>query len=212
MTSAGEFASWLRETKRTRLQLVDSDVPCGECSACCRASMFIHVGPDELDTLRHIPKRLLFPAPGAPKGHRLMGFNERGECPMLQHGKCSIYAHRPRTCRDFDCRIFAATGIAPEPHAEIVERARSWQFELSSDESRAQLDAVRAAAAFLREQRDRFPAGTLPSSPVQLAVLALRIYEIFAKTTAQRAPSEIAREVLAALKPQRDATRRSRLL
>ena len=30
---------------------------------------------------------------------------------MLVDGRCSIYEHRPRTCRTYDCRIFTATGL-----------------------------------------------------------------------------------------------------
>ena len=40
---------------------VESDVPCNGCTACCRSSQFVHVGPDEADTLAHIPAELLFP-------------------------------------------------------------------------------------------------------------------------------------------------------
>src|SRR5262249_465616 len=107
---AGEFSSWLRLTRRAlQLKNIGADVPCGECNACCGSSYFIHIKPEETQTLNRIPKALLFPAPGLPKGNVLMGYNEKGECPMLIDNKCSIYEHRPQTCRDFDCRIFAAT-------------------------------------------------------------------------------------------------------
>ena len=46
-----------------------------------------------------------------------MGFDERGRCPMLTDAGCSIYAHRPRTCRTFDCRVFTAAGLSPESPA-----------------------------------------------------------------------------------------------
>ena len=32
--------------------------------------------------------------------------------PDARYGGCSIYDHRPRTCRTFDCRVFAAAGVA----------------------------------------------------------------------------------------------------
>ena len=90
-----------------------SDVPCGTCTACCTSSQFVHIEPDERDALAHIPAELLFPAPGRPRGHVLLGYDERGHCPMLVDGACSIYAHRPRTCRTYDCRVFAAAGVDP---------------------------------------------------------------------------------------------------
>ena len=58
-------------------------MPCGECTACCTASQFIHVAPDEHDALTAIPPEVLFPAPGFPPGHVLMGYDDQGNCPMF---------------------------------------------------------------------------------------------------------------------------------
>lgn len=46
-----------------------------------------------------IPAELLFPAPGLPKGHVLLGYDANGHCPMLAEGGCSIFAscRCPRT-------------------------------------------------------------------------------------------------------------------
>lgn len=113
---AGDFPAWLRHTRQVQqVRGVGSEVPCGSCTACCRSSLFIHIRPDETRTLARIPKALLFPAPGLPKGNVLMGYDERGHCPMLVDDECSIYADRPQTCRDFDCRVLAAAGLSPEP-------------------------------------------------------------------------------------------------
>ena len=109
---AGEFSSWLRRTRSALVEESGADVPCGECNACCRSSYFIHIRPEETRTLSRIPKKLLFPAPGLPKGNVLLGYDEHGRCPMLIDDKCSIYEHRPQTCRNYDCRIFSAAGIA----------------------------------------------------------------------------------------------------
>lgn len=219
--SAGPLGRWLSGVRRTRkLEVLGNDVPCGSCIACCRASMFIHVRPEELDTLRHIPKQLLFPAPGAPKGHVLLGFDQQGQCPMLQDGKCSIYEHRPQTCRDFDCRIFSATKVGLDEHgpqAEIGRRARSFRFELSSDEERRQSSALEAAATFLQEQRASFPEGLLPHTPVQLALLAIELYELFEARLQTSGSglepadrSELARAVLARLEQLESARRTSK--
>jgi hypothetical protein len=71
--SAGEFSNWLRVTEAALRSGEDgTDVPCGSCRGCCRSSMFIHIGPEEVETIRRIPKGLLFPAPGFPRGHVLM--------------------------------------------------------------------------------------------------------------------------------------------
>ena len=65
---------------------------------------------DRADALAHIPKQLLFPAPQQPD-ELVMGYDERGHCPMLVDDRCSIYDHRPQACRTYDCRVLAATGL-----------------------------------------------------------------------------------------------------
>ena len=109
---AGRFSSWLRRTRSAQLEENGVDVPCGECNACCKSSYFIHIRPEETQTLSRIPGELLFAAPGLPEGNVLLGYDENGHCPMLIDEKCSIYEHRPLTCRTYDCRIFPAAGIA----------------------------------------------------------------------------------------------------
>jgi Fe-S-cluster containining protein len=133
----------------------DADVPCGGCTACCTASQFVHIAPDEIDTLANIPAALLFPAPRSPRGHVLLGYDERGHCPMLVDDQCSIYEHRPRTCRTYDCRVFPATGLTPDDDDKVLiaERAARWRFTFPTAEDREAHAAVRAAAALLRSRR-----------------------------------------------------------
>jgi Fe-S-cluster containining protein len=159
----------------------ESDVPCGGCTACCTASQFVHIGPDEVDALSAIPQELLFPAPGAPRGHVLMGYDERGHCPMLVEGGCSVYEHRPRACRTYDCRIFAATGIeVDEPgKTQVEQRARRWRFEVDGPSDRVRMAALRAAAAYLADRPERLPSGTVPVTATGRAVLALEIHDLF---------------------------------
>jgi Fe-S-cluster containining protein len=118
-------------------------VPCDGCVACCTSSQFVHIEPDETDALAHVPAELRFPAPGLPKGHVVLGYDEQGCCPMLVDGVCSIYEHRPRACRAYDCRVFAATGVEPdESQPAIAARVREWRFEVDDE---ARWDAMRAA-------------------------------------------------------------------
>ena len=105
------FSSWLRDIRSAHLNENGIDVPCGECNACCRSSYFIHIKPEEAQTLARISKKFLFPAPGLPRGNVLLGYDEHGHCPMLVDDKCSIYEHRPISCRNYDCRIFLAALI-----------------------------------------------------------------------------------------------------
>ena len=173
--AAGDFSSWLVEMRSALRGERGADVPCGGCTACCTSSQFIHIEPDETDTLAHIPPELLFPVPGLPKGHVLLGYDERGHCPMLVENRCSIYEHRPRTCRTYDCRIFTAAGLDLDDDpakALIGQQVERWRF---SDEH----GAVRAAAAFLRANRARLPAGSVPANTTRLAVLAVEIADLF---------------------------------
>jgi len=130
---AGDFATWVVGMQAAIRGERESDVPCNGCTACCTSSQFVHIGPDEHDTLAHVPAEVRFPAPGLPKGHFVMGYDERGHCPMLIDGDCSIYDHRPRTCRMYDCRIFAVTGVEPDQPA-IAARVRDWQFDVDEPE------------------------------------------------------------------------------
>lgn len=174
VTPAGDFSAWLAATREALRSDAGVDVACGSCTACCTASYFIHVRPDETRTLARIPKALLFPAPGMPKGHQVMGYDARGHCPMLVDGVCSIYEDRPQTCRSYDCRVFPATGLTPDDKPLIAHRARAWRFEYPAARDRDAQAAVTAAVAFLREHADAFPNWAIPTLATQLAVLAIK--------------------------------------
>jgi hypothetical protein len=128
----------------------------------------VAIGPDETDTLAHVPPRLLFPAPGRSAGHVLLGFDEHGRCPLLTDAGCSIYEHRPRTCRTYDCRVFPAAGVevddGDDRKAPIARQARRWRFTYADDDDRRAHAAVREIAVSLRA---RAPSAT------QLAVRAV---------------------------------------
>jgi uncharacterized protein len=169
---AGQFSTWLADMRAALRGECDMDVPCNGCTACCTSSQFIHVAPHETDTLAHIPRELLFPAPGLPRGNVVLGYDEHGRCPMLIDGQCSIYEHRPHTCRTYDCRIFAATSTDVDEDdgtkAEISARASRWRFDFSTDRDRVLHDAVQAAVRFVRERG---------ASANESAVLAIRLVD-----------------------------------
>lgn len=130
--SAGRLSHWLVDFIQTLDSGSTSSVPCGSCTACCRSALFVHIEPDEAATLASIPPELLFPAPRKPQGYKILPFNQDGCCPMLGVTGCTIYANRPRTCRIFDCRVFAATEVVPEQPL-IAERVLRWRFEMVDD-------------------------------------------------------------------------------
>ncbi|HEY6123122.1 MAG TPA: hypothetical protein VIV63_00610, partial [Steroidobacteraceae bacterium] len=113
-------------------------------------------------------------------GSMLMGFDEQGHCFMFANGNCSIYSHRPETCRTYDCRVFTAAGLNAGPDkTEINERIAGWRFEYPSARDEREHRAVTAAANFIRQHVIRFPGGRVPSRPSEVAVLAVKTYEVF---------------------------------
>lgn len=166
-----EFREWRERFRRALQSGAATDVPCGGCTACCRSYQFVHIEPDEAATLARIDPALLAPAPGKPPGHVVMGYDGEGRCPMLGDDGCRIYEDRPRTCRTYDCRVFAATGIEPDQPL-VAERVRQWKFgasvartavaERAGELRRAGAGATEAA---VRAASDERPGRTLASLP-----------------------------------------------
>ncbi len=73
---AGDFSAWLADVQSAIHHERGADVPCGDCTGCCTSSQFVHIGPEEADTLAHIPAELLFPAPRLPSGHVVLGYDD----------------------------------------------------------------------------------------------------------------------------------------
>lgn len=163
---AGEFETWLTDMHAALRGERDSDVPCDGCTACCASSQFVNIEPDETDTLAHIHAALRFPAPGRPSGHVLLGYDEHGRCPMLGDHGCTIYEHRPRTCRTYDCRVFTATGIEPDASQPAIRaQVRRWRFEVTTPEAGTRWRALHDAAA---------PAPGEAEAPLARALRAIR--------------------------------------
>ena len=121
------FSEWRAALRRSLEDGVSTGVPCDGCTACCRSHQFVLIEPDEAATLKRIDGSLLAPAPGRPPGWKVLGFDQDGRCPMLGESGCTIYEDRPRTCRVYDCRVFAAAGVDPDQPL-VATRARTWVF------------------------------------------------------------------------------------
>lgn len=178
--NAGVFSSWLRRIRYSLLKGNGIDVPCGTCRGCCTSSKFIHIKPEESQTLSRIPKKLLFNAPLLPKGNMLMGYNDDGHCPMFIDNNCSIYNYRPMACRNYDCRVFSASGIQSDcEETEINKQVRSWRFLYPVENDHALHLAVRATARFITEHEECFPDKRIPTNSSQLSILAIKVYDAF---------------------------------
>lgn len=177
---AGAFGEWLRAFRASLQGDAGMAVPCGDCTGCCISGYSVQLRPEDRAARDSIPPRLLVRAKGFSSGSLVMPPLPDGVCPMLKEGGCSIYAHRPQTCLDYDCRVFAAAGIdAGNGKFVINRRVRAWWFEYPQQEDRNFHDAVRRAAAFIREERASFGSAPVPASPTGIAVLAVKTYEVF---------------------------------
>ncbi|HTY93803.1 MAG TPA: YkgJ family cysteine cluster protein [Steroidobacteraceae bacterium] len=196
---AGDFGAWLREARAALRGSAGSRVPCGDCTGCCTSSYSIEVRPGDAAALEKIPVHSLS-RPLRPTGHWSIRPNADGTCPMLRGGRCGIYAQRPQTCLDYDCRVFAAAGIEAggADKAVINRRVREWRFRFSSAEDRLAHEAIRAAAAFIRDGREHFPQGSVPLQPLGIAGLALRAYPVFLPPGPPGSAADTARAILAA--------------
>jgi Fe-S-cluster containining protein len=164
---AGPFSRWLGEVRSAIDGDGETTVACDGCTACCRSAQFIHIGHNETDALAHIPEELLVPAPQITDGSVLLGYDEHGRCPMLTDDGCSIYTHRPRTCRTYDCRVFPAADIAVTDKPSIMTQANRWRFSYPTEADRLDHEQVRKAARALSVDHPTMP-------PTAVAVLAVR--------------------------------------
>lgn len=195
---AGDFIEWLGRFLTSLSSGAGMTVECGDCRACCRAGFFIPVGPEEASSRKAIPSQLLVDAAGAGSpGHQLVAITPSGDCALLRGNECSIYASRPRACREYDCRLFAAAGISAGIEA-IDRQARRWRFRYADAASERAHQATRAAAAFLREHRSAFPGGRAPDRPADIALVAAKAHHVFLAPDGAAAPQAIARQVIEA--------------
>ena len=180
MVEAGPFADWLRGAEAMLRGTGGADVPCGSCVGCCVSSYHIWLRPEDRVAYDEVPEEFLLRGRDQPAGHHLMGYRDDGRCPMLTATGCRIYADRPQTCRDYDCRIFAAAGIEAGGDAKriINDRVRAWRFTYADAADRAAHAAIKATAAFIRGNAEAF-AGNAPTAPTGIAVLALKAHRVF---------------------------------
>ena len=198
---AGRFGEWLQQMRRSLRDDGGTDVPCGDCVGCCVSAYYIPLRTGDRQALPHIPQEFVITVNGQPSGHTMMGYRADGSCPMLHDKLCSIYEQRPQTCRDYDCRIFAAAGIAAggEDKSVINERVSAWRFTYGDESERQAHEAVAAAARFIQNNGAHFPGGRAPTASTGIAVLAIKSYAVFLDADLTgKSPTDIARAIVQA--------------
>lgn len=178
---AGYFGEWLQRACAALRSNIGMDVPCGSCVGCCTSHYSILLRPHDA-ALDLVPAAVLSGVPGVSYPHFKMNPRSDGTCPMFNEGRCSIYASRPQTCLDYDCRVFAATGLTVREDKPVIrQRIRAWRFQYENEHAQQQHAAIRAAATFMQTHAEMFPTGWLPTNASGLAVLAIKTHEVFMK-------------------------------
>ena len=95
-------------------------VPCGACTACCH---YPGIVVDEKCDRKHLAHLL---TERSPDGELVLQRRPDGACVHLGERSCTFYEQRPAVCRTFDCRVFAAMGLAERcgPNHETP----GWEF------------------------------------------------------------------------------------
>ena len=198
---AGSFGVWLSGMRAVLRGQCEADVPCGDCVGCCVSTYMIPLRPDDSQVLGSVPDRyLMIERQGAGIRYQMKP-REDGTCPVFNDGGCSLYAHRPQTCRDYDCRVYSATGLVPDGDRPVIrERVEAWRFSYSSETELADARAIRSAAAFLLANRAAFPPGFRMESAAAAAVLAMKVYPVFREGRDQGIPEHTVARILEALR------------
>lgn len=132
----GSPSTWLRKFYRG-LDAGSVDVPCGDCTVCCRSFEFIVLADSEKDKYNH---HLL------DDGRPVLDMTEEGHCGYLTETGCSVYEDRPLNCRQFDCRSLAHCGLFPEDYPELSIIVKNWEVELKTEEDKVLSMALRMAS------------------------------------------------------------------
>jgi Fe-S-cluster containining protein len=116
----GAVATWLAKTwvamdAYMRHQPFALDVPCGSCTACC-TGYEIELRASDDQGLTSVPGEMY---------KRALPRTPAGDCVHLVQGKCSIYARRPASCREYDCRRMFFCALRGE-RADINAAIEQW--------------------------------------------------------------------------------------
>ena len=79
-----------------------SPVLCNGCTLCCKGDAIRILPGDEVALLRVVPHERF-------KGELMLDHKDNGDCVYLGDAGCMIHDHKPRMCREMDCRNIAAS-------------------------------------------------------------------------------------------------------
>jgi Putative zinc- or iron-chelating domain len=148
--SPGSLTTFLRKLEQG-LRRGEVETPCNGCTACCRdPKLFVHLGEDEAPHYRAHRQGADWHLDRQPSG----------ECVYLIDNRCSIRSNRPRTCREYDCRLhLLGLPLDFDQKVLIEEGPAYWQdFSLPTTEDKIIRIAI-GFAVIAESERDPSPAG-----------------------------------------------------
>ena len=165
--AAGEFSAWLTAMQAALRGERDADVPCDGCTACCTSSQFVHIEPDETDTLAHIPRPA--PVPGSPAARGATccsATTSTGAARCWSTAGARSTSTGPGRAAPTTAGCSRRRGWTADQPA-VARRAQRWRFAHPSPTDREQHEAVRAAAVVLRERHPEAPAARIAVGAVE---------------------------------------------
>ncbi len=99
-----------------------SQILCVECGLCCNGTLVddIHLKSwDEADAMEDLGLELDEDTDGVP--------SMLTPCRALKGTRCSVYEHRPSTCRSFECRVLQEVRIKAIDEQEAMSLIRKAQ-------------------------------------------------------------------------------------
>jgi len=122
---AGSLSAFMDEFARQNPHDRRSSVPCGTCRQCCwHPTVDVDKSVERPEDLAHLDLVV------REDGKTVIRKRPDGACVHLGDGGCTVYKHRPRACRSYDCRIYSAFGILPTFNGD--RHAPYWKFTLRS--------------------------------------------------------------------------------
>lgn len=127
-------------------------VPCGGCVACCyHPCVGVHPEderPEDLARLDLVTRE---------DGVIVVRKRSDGACVHLGERGCTVYEHRPRACRLYDCRKYAMIGVLDSYAGG--RKSPGWRFDARTPDDRALMVSLQMAGlAAVAEMGDRLPA------------------------------------------------------
>jgi len=139
-----------------------ANVPCDGCTACCyfskvefdpqaeRAEDLAHLDfVEEVDNKVRLRKR------------------EDGACIHLGEKGCTVYEHRPRPCRFYDCRVAALVGMVDTFDGD--RHSPFWIFDPHTPKSRAFQEAFRTLGMLHRHRASESGESRTTSATLKFA-------------------------------------------